>query len=383
MKYKRFVFGVLRSTRFVTRLLGKPILLWTIEHEDSYRDSLIFGFPWQGAAQTARFRGQFFNIRVHSRESAVLFFFLIRIPPVSFCKYAGEGGNSLIMAKLVLASCQFQIDRDVDTNRRSIERQMRSAAAKGAQLVHFSEACLSAYLGNELRTVREVNWDQVRASMTSIMALARKLRLWVVVGSSHPLSRNHKPHNSLYVVNAQGRLVHRYDKMFCTGRNERGGDLKHYSPGEAFVTFRMRNITCGLLICHDFRYPELFREYKKRGVQLMLVSFHNAGMESRDRYDRYKEYVTSTLQAAAASNYFAVSASNGTRRFAWPSFLVNAEGLIVSMARAHRPAVLINTIDTSEKLYDASRSWRDRSMEGIFHSGTLVRDPRSRDRESL
>ena len=31
---------------------------------------------------------------LHSRPSAVLFFFFIYIPPDSFCKYAGEGGNS-------------------------------------------------------------------------------------------------------------------------------------------------------------------------------------------------------------------------------------------------------------------------------------------------
>ena len=32
---------------------------------------------------------------------------------------------------------------------------------------------------------------------------------------------------------------------------------------------------CGVLICHDFRYDELYREYLLRGVQLMLHSYHN------------------------------------------------------------------------------------------------------------
>ncbi len=114
----------------------------------------------------------------------------------------------------------------------------------------------------------------------------------------------------------------------------------------------------------------------------MLVSFHNAGMKQQD-YHKYMITVPATLQAAAASNYFVVSANNGTRKYAWPSFVVTAEGVIISRAIPHRPAVLINTIDTKEKLFDASVAWRDRCMRGIYHSGTLVRDKRSRDRKSL
>ena len=283
------------------------------------------------------------------------------------------------MAQLILATCQFEIQTQVAKNLRAITRQMKQAKSKGAHLVHFSEACLTGYLGNELKSVREMDWDAVSAAMEEIMGLAGHLGLWVVVGSNHPLSGQHKPHNSLYVVSNRGRLINRYDKMFCFGDHDDDGDLHHYSPGEAFVTFQVREVMCGLLICHDFRYPELFRQYKRLGVQLMLVSFHNAGT-SLQNYHNYTTWVSTTIQAAAASNYFAVSTNNGTRRHAWPSFVVDVQGLVVDRARPHRPAVLINPIDTEVELYDASKAWRDRCMQGTFHSGTLTRDPRSSDR---
>ena len=286
------------------------------------------------------------------------------------------------MARLVLATCQFEIEKEVAKNLRGVTRQMKLAKSKGAQLVHFSEACLSGYLGSELKSVAELDWGAVSQAMREIMSLAGKLRLWVVVGCNHRLSGKHKPHNSLYVIDDGGRLVNRYDKMFCTGDCDDSGDLRHYSPGQAFVTFRVQQVTCGLLICHDFRYPELFREYKRRGVQLMLVSFHNAG-GNLQTYRNYNTWVTTTIQAAAASNYYAVSANNGTRRHAWPSFVVNAQGMTVSRARPHRSAVLINRIDTEEMLYDASEAWRDRCLRGTYHSGTLIQDPRSRDRAGL
>jgi len=286
------------------------------------------------------------------------------------------------MARVTVATCQFCIEKQVERNLRSITRQMKQAKAKGAHVVHFSEACVSGYLGCELKSIREMDWNRIRTCMQEIMLLARDLGLWVVVGCNHRLSGKHRPHNSLYVIDDRGGLVNRYDKMFCTGNDEKSGDLKHYSPGEKFVTFKVRNVTCGLLICHDFRYPELFRKYKKRGAQLMLVSFHNAGIK-RNAYEKYLVTVPATLQSAAASNHFAVSANNSTRPYAWPSFVVSAEGLILSKARAHRPAVLVNTIDTKRKLHDASVAWRDRCMRGTYHSGTLVRDKRSDNRKSL
>ena len=287
-----------------------------------------------------------------------------------------------VPAKIVLATCQFRIERQVKKNLASMTRQMHAAKKRGAHLVHFSEACLSGYLGAELKSAREMNWAEVREAMQEILTLARGLKVWVVVGCNHKLSGKHKPHNSLYVINDRGKLVSRYDKMFCAGDDDKSGDLEHYTPGQEFTTFKVRGVKCGLLICHDFRYPELFREYKKQGVELMLVSFHNAGM-TRNSYDHYGTTVPATLQAAAASNYFTVSANNSTRRHAWPSFVVRADGIVVNRAPAHRDTALITTIDPHAKLYDASVAWRRRCMAGTYHSGRLVKDPRSRDRKSL
>lgn len=286
------------------------------------------------------------------------------------------------MAKLVLATSQFRIEKQIDKNLNSVLRHMRYASHKGAHLIHFSEACLSGYLGVELTSTRQTDWAKLRSAVEQVLELAKVLSLWVVLGCNHRLTGKNKPHNSLYVIDGRGRLVDRYDKRFCTGSSTRNGDLKHYSPGNKFITFKVRNMTCGLLICHDFRYPELFREYKKLGVQLMLVSFHNARMK-REQFDHYLNSVPATLKAAAGSNYYAISSNNGTRPYAWPSFVLDQEGEIINKAVTHRDSVLITTIDTNRKLYDASLSWRDRCIRGIYNSGKLVADPRSKNRKCL
>lgn len=288
------------------------------------------------------------------------------------------------MSKLIIATCQFPLTRDPVANTEFVLRQMTSAKELGAQLTHFPECCLSGYAGVELASTAGIDWAALLNQAERVMAAAKRLGLWVVVGSTHRLSQDHKPHNSLYVIDNHGRLVTRYDKVFCTGR---GGarpteDLAHYSPGSSLITFEVRGVRIGLLICHDCRYPELYRQYKQQGVQLVLHSYHNAGMTA-DSLHYYHDHVTITMKAAAASNFLWISASNACQPSAWSSFVVSPSASIVGRLVRHRPGILVQEIDSKYKAFDPSSYWRKRCSSGVFHSGELVTDRRSDDRTSL
>jgi len=290
--------------------------------------------------------------------------------------------------KLTIATCQFPIDRDVRQNLSYIERQMTEARRRGAHVAHFPESALSGYPGGEFESFDGFDWGLLADSTHQIMALARRFRLWVIVGSSHRLSDGNKPHNSLYIINDRGRIVERYDKLFCTGdRSESDSDLKHFSPGGHFATFTIRGVKCGALICHDFRYPELYREYKRRNVQLMFHSHHNGHLKKsklRRTGNIWGMIVPPTMQGHAASNFMWISVNNtSARESCWPSFFVRPDGMITGRLTNNRAGVLISAVDTRAKLYDASISWRDRALRGVYHSGTLVRDRRSMNRTSL
>ena len=148
--------------------------------------------------------------------------------------------------KLTLATCQFPVTSDIDRNFHYVSRQLVSARAKGAELVHFSEACLGGYAGVDLASFEGYPWDLLRRRTQEILDLARRLKVWVILGSNHRLSGKHKPHNSLYGINPRGSIVDRYDKMFCTGdRSGTKDDLSQYSPGSRFVVFKVKGIRCG------------------------------------------------------------------------------------------------------------------------------------------
>ena len=289
--------------------------------------------------------------------------------------------------KITVATCQFPVTADIRKNLAFVSRQMKTAKQRGAKVAHFSEACLSGYAGLEFDSFAGFDWDLLTQSTRRIMALANELRLWVILGSAHRLTGRHKPHNCLYIINDSGRIINRYDKMFCTGdHSEKGGDLKHYSPGNHFCIFTVGGIRCGVLICHDFRYSELYRAYRKQGVQVMFHSYHNAYCKPAKlrKYNIWGVVVPATMQTYAANNHLWISANNSSRpASSWASFFVRPDGIITGHLANNRSGVLISTVDTAVKIYDASKDWRDRAIRGVYHSGRLVRDRCSEQRTSL
>jgi hypothetical protein len=56
---------------------------------------------------------------------------------------------------------------------------------------------------------------------------------------------------------------------------------------------------------------------------------------------------------------------------------------IVVRPHGASPGVLISDVDPRKKYYDSTVLWRERAMRGVFHSGRLLRDPRSEARTRL
>ena len=297
----------------------------------------------------------------------MLFACLVRAEP-----HPRQTDGDVTDGKLMVATCQFPVSGDIAANGEWVRRQMREAAEQDADVVHFPECALSGYAGKDHETVEGLDWDLLSEETESIRSLAKELGLWVILGSTHRLSNGHKPHNALYVISREGKIIDRYDKRFCTS-----GDLKYYSPGDHLVTFRANGVECGLLICYDIRFPELYREYCKLGVQLVFHSFYNARMEADAIHPKI---MPPTAQARAATNYMSISMNNSCVEHAWPSRFVTPDGMIVAALEANEPGVMVNEVDTTRKYYDASRRYRLDAINGKLNSGRVVDDPRSKDR---
>jgi len=276
---------------------------------------------------------------------------------------------------LTIAACQFPVSGNISANAAWVQKQMKEAADKGADLVHFPECALSGYPGVDLENLEGYAWDSLKQHTLHIMALAAELKLWVLLGSMHPLGDELKPMNTVYVIDDEGRIHDRYDKRFCTL-----DDLEFFSAGDHFVTFDLKGVQCGVLICFDVRFPELYREYCRLGVDCIFQSFYNARQKPGGIHPKIMPV---TVQGHAGINHVYLSITNSSAPNSWPCHIITPDGLIREKLEANQPGILVTRIDLSEKYYDASRVLRDRALKGDLSSEPSPEHPRNRDRQSL
>jgi len=243
--------------------------------------------------------------------------------------------------------------------------------------VHFSECALSGYVGTDFPNFEGYDWELLREQTQKIMSLAAELGLWVVLGSSHRLTEQNKPHNSLYLISPKGKIVDRYDKRFCTP-----GDLRRMTPGNRFVTFEINGVKCSLLICFDLRFPELYRELYKLKVNCILQSFYNARQKGPSVHTHI---MRQTMQCRAATNHLWVSMSNSSGYYApYPSCFIQPDGMIVRQLKANHAGLMVNKVDLGRRFYDPMVDFREMAISGTLHNGReVVNDPRSSDTGSF
>ena len=272
------------------------------------------------------------------------------------------------MAKGVLkiATCQFAVSASVRRNSTQIQRFLQKAKSSGADIVHFSECALSGYVGTDFATFDGYDWKMLKSETEKITALAAKLKLWVVLGSTHKLTPDksirgqaepNKPYNSLYLINPTGKIVGRYDKRFCTP-----GDLRRLTPGNKFVYFTVNGVKCSLLICFDIRFPEIYRQLYKKGVNCVFQSFYNARQGGPSVHTHI---MRQSMQCRAATNHFWVSMSNSSGYYSpYPSCFIRPDGTIAKQLGWNRAGLMVNRVDLRRKFYDPMADFRDMAITG-------------------
>jgi predicted amidohydrolase len=195
--------------------------------------------------------------------------------------------------KLTIATCQHPVGADIKSNLTAIVKLVRSAKSQEADMAHFSECNLTGYAGLDFK---EIN-------------------------------RGDKP-----VINDRGEIQDRYDKRLLAGTGVEMEYL-HYAPGKRPVVFNIHGVNCGLLICHEWRYPELYREYKRLKVDILFQSWYDGNLSSskyRSEGKELGELITGTVRGNAANNYLWISGSNICKREScFPGFVVRPDGKVL------------------------------------------------------
>lgn len=264
---------------------------------------------------------------------------------------------------ITVATVQMRFTGNVPENGRKMMDYLSKAASERADIVHFSETALTGYAGSDIPSNDDVDWKAVDASLRDIGGVCRELGMHAIVGTAY--RDTGKPTNTLLVLDSRGAILARYDKRFCTAP-----DVRHYRPGRSLATFRLADIRCGLLICYDFRFPELYRGYLRRGVKVVFHSFHQVGDEENRLM---REVSPAHLVSRAAENFMYVVANNCiNQKEQWFSTrIVNPDGSIRARLPLNEEGMLIQTLDPEVEapgFYDATHENRYRAASGVCFS---------------
>jgi len=279
--------------------------------------------------------------------------------------------------KLKIATCQFAVSSDIRRNAAAISNYLKRAKKAKADIIHFPECALSGYVGVDFPNFDGFDWELLKARMLEITALVKKLGVWVVLGSTHPLTAPNKPHNCLYLIGPDGKIKDRYDKRFCMK-----AEARKYTPGDHFVTFSINGVRCSLLICFDVRFPEVYRELYKQNVKCVFQSFYNARQKGPSVHSRI---MRQSMQCRAASNALWISMANASGYYSpYPSCFIQPDGTIVKQLRQNRAGMMVNTVDTGRKFYDPMKGIRESAISGKLGSAPRnLKDSRSSNRKGL
>jgi predicted amidohydrolase len=270
---------------------------------------------------------------------------------------------------LRIAIAQQPITGDAKKNGEAVRRAMEQAADGGARLVQFPEGMLSGYAKNPIMDWTEVAWMIVQDELKKVMALAEKLQVWVVLGSAHPLTPPHWPHNSLYVISDEGKLVTRYDKRIVSYTEL----TKYYTPGYEPIVFDVDGYRFGCVICVEINFPELFIEYGKLGVDCLMFS----------SYPVDAIFDTKARAYAAIHNFWVgLAVPTETASFI-KSALIGPDGEKICQLEGAR-GVILGDLDRSDPKYDIplnkSKPWRASVSTDPRYRTRQLNDPRSVNR---
>jgi predicted amidohydrolase len=164
---------------------------------------------------------------------------------------------------------------DPEANGRALVDAIVEAASGGAEMLFTPEmsGLLDRDSARAAKTLRREENDPVLAAAREA---AQRSRIWLSIGSLAVLAEDGKVANRSYIIDREGKIRARYDKIHLfdvdlpTGESWRESNV--YSAGQGVVLVNGTPVgKVGLTICYDLRFPMLFARIAEANADLISV----------------------------------------------------------------------------------------------------------------
>jgi len=245
-----------------------------------------------------------------------------------------------------VAAVQMSVVEDVATNRMTILETMARCRDMGARVCVYPETALTSYSPYVGHGREAEEWPAILAALDDIADGARRLGLWVCVGTE-AWDRGVR-YNRLYLYGPDGVSAAHYDKMHLMVP-----DTVYYAPGSRCPLVSVEGIRMGMQICYDARFPEGYRALLHNGCEVVLQGFFGAGGPA------WKVPVLGAhlVSRAAESGCFVVAANVAGPEQIVHSQIVDPLGIVLATARENKEDIIV--ADLGMHRVEASEIRRD------------------------
>ncbi len=176
--------------------------------------------------------------------------------------------------KFVAACVQNCAGADLERNLDDAVALTRDARRAGADFICLAEffACLDV---DDAGLHVGAHAEAEHPALSRFRALARELGAWILLGSLAVRVGANRTRNRSLLIDADGEVVARYDKIhmfdvdLAKGESYRESDL--FEAGAAAVTAQLPWGVLGLSVCYDLRFAYLYRSLAQAGASFITI----------------------------------------------------------------------------------------------------------------
>ncbi len=235
---------------------------------------------------------------------------------------------------------------DTMANLEQIGALTQNAAEKECDVIVFPEMVDTGY---DMSVIREKASPWHEAVFQTIQTIAEQHNIHIVAGISE--KEGERIYNSIAAFGRRGEFIGKYRKAHLAAYPPLDED-SCISPGDSLSLINIGDMTWGLMICYDLRFPELSRSLVLKGAEVLVLC-------SAWPFPRVIHWDILTRARAIENQAYLIAAnrvgSDGPVTFCGSSRIIDPYGVIVASAAEDREALLIGEISRDNLLAVRSR----------------------------
>ncbi|MDP8265313.1 MAG: nitrilase-related carbon-nitrogen hydrolase [Candidatus Aceula meridiana] len=174
-----------------------------------------------------------------------------------------------------IALLQYHAEGNKQKNVIKALKLSAKAAAKGAQFILLPESFNMQAGSNNAKSVCAAAEIIPGPSTVPFLEFAKEKKVFILLGSLYEKRKGQqKPYNTSVLIGPKGEIALTYQKIHLFHARIDGKEMKEansFSRGKNLSIAKVKEFQLGLSICYDLRFPEMYAEYRKKGVSLFCA----------------------------------------------------------------------------------------------------------------